>query len=224
MLVKKIIHDDVYLEKFFRKAYDSNVEVDVPYFAGKFQELIPKNLKAKTDESVFKGECVNDSMLFNQTIEIGSRGLYYFVLQKGYKIDQLLFQPDDLTIDLFVHKDGRLIYSFYNPTLKRNINIRGKISDDVDGVARKIKANLDDILLRNYFLQLAIENFGKDFKIPEYFPESMKAEQAGIYLNFSTKTIRTWTSEGKLKPIKIGNTVRYLKKDLDAFLEKHKTK
>ncbi|MCB9250711.1 MAG: hypothetical protein H6613_20305 [Ignavibacteriales bacterium] len=60
-------------------------------------------------------------------------------------------QPDELNIDLYVHKSGRLIYSFYNPTLKRNINIRGKVSDDIDGVAKKIKANLDDIHFRNYF-------------------------------------------------------------------------
>ncbi|MCL0138105.1 hypothetical protein M2T37_27890, partial [Klebsiella pneumoniae] len=92
-----------------------------------------------------------ESLLFNETIEIGSKGLYYLVLQKGYKIGQLLFQPDELAIDLYVHKDGRLIYSFYNPTLKRNINIRGKVSDDIDGVAKKIKANLDDIHFRNYF-------------------------------------------------------------------------
>ena len=163
-------------------------------------------------------------MLFNETIEIGSRGLYYLVLQKGYKIDKLLVQPDELNIDLLVHKNGRLIYSFYNPTKKRNINLRGEIAEDYDGIASKIKANLDDILLRNYFLQLALENFGKDFKIPEYFPETMKAEQAASYLNFSVKTIRNWTSEGKLKPTKIGNTVRYRKKDLDKFLDEHKSK
>ena len=220
MLVKKIIRDDVYLEKFSRVTYEPKVEVDSQYLAGKFKELIPHGVKDKVYADIVDRSYINESMLFKETIEIGSKGLYYFVLQKGYKIGQLLFQPDELDVDLYIHKDGRLIYSFYNPTLKRNINIRGKVSEDIDGVAKKIKANLDDIYFRNYFLKLATEDYGKEIKIPEYFPPIMNALQAANYLGIEEKTIRKWTSEAKIPFTKIGNTVRYRKSDLDGFLDK----
>ncbi|MCB9250710.1 MAG: hypothetical protein H6613_20300 [Ignavibacteriales bacterium] len=44
---KKIIQDEVYLNKFSRITYDSDVEVDTAYLAGKFQELIPKQIRIK---------------------------------------------------------------------------------------------------------------------------------------------------------------------------------
>jgi len=220
MLVKNIIRDDDCLEKFSRVTYELKVEVDSQYLAGKFKELISHGVKDKVYADLVNRKYINESMLFNETIELGSRGLYYLVLRKGYKIDQLLFQPDELSIDLYVHKDSRLIYSFYNPTLKRNINIKGKISEDIDGIARKIKANLDDIYFRNYFLKLATEDYGKEIKIPEYFPPIMNAQQAANYLGIKEKTIRKWTSEAKIPFTKIGNTVRYRKSDLDGFLDK----
>ena len=82
MIVKKIITDEVYLNKFGRFTYQSDVEVDLPYLAGKFNELVPAEFKKNATAFIVDRQYVNDIMLFNETIEIGSRGLYYFVLHK----------------------------------------------------------------------------------------------------------------------------------------------
>jgi excisionase family DNA binding protein len=162
-------------------------------------------------------------MLFNETIDVGNKGLYYFVLQKGYKIDQLLFQPDEIIVDLFIHKDGRLIYSFYNSTQKRNIIIKGKITNDIEKIAERLKSNLTDVAFREYFIKLAIEDFGKEIKIPEYYPSIMTSNQVALYLNLAEKTIRKLTSEKKIPVTKIGGSARYRKEDLDLFLKNNTT-
>ena len=41
---------------------------------------------------------------------------FFYINESGIPVKKLL---DELSIDIYVHKDGRLIYSFYNPTQKR---------------------------------------------------------------------------------------------------------
>jgi hypothetical protein len=131
-----------------------------------------------------------------------------------------MFHPEELSVDLYVHKDGRLRYSFYNPTRKSNITLKGKVSADHARVAERLKSNLKDVVFREYFIKLAVEDFGKEIKIPEYFPSIMTSEQVVLYLNLAEKTIRKLTSE-KNPVTKIGGSTRFRKEDIDLFLKSH---
>jgi len=221
MLVKKIIVDRVYLKNFGRTVYNSQVEVDIPYLAGTYQNLIPKVFESNSNADFIDRQYINDSFLFNETIQVGQNGLYYILLQKGYKIDKLLYEPSDLNIDLYIHKDGRLIYSFYNCTNKKNLIVKGKISEDYDNISKRLNANIDDILFRNYFIQLAIEDYTKEIKIPNFVPTIMDAKQVSVYLSVAEKTIRSWTSQKKIPFTKINQTVRYRRSDIDKWLTEH---
>ena len=46
----------------------------------------------------------------------------------------------------------------------------------------------------------------------------MTAKQAADYLQVEEKTIRNWTSQGKIPASKIGGTVRYSKAALDELM------
>jgi excisionase family DNA binding protein len=48
----------------------------------------------------------------------------------------------------------------------------------------------------------------------------MTVAQAARYLSVEEKTIRNWTSEGKIPFKKLGSSVRYQKKELDEALQK----
>ena len=219
MIVKKIVADHVYLENFGRTTYQYDKEVDIPYLAGDFKDLVPNQKDTKTFVEKATRQYINDSLMFNETIEIGSNGLYYVILQKGYKIEKLIHEPDDLNVDIFIHKNGNLIYSFYNPKRRKNIIIKGKVSKDYDNIAKRLSANLDDILFRNYFIQVALEDYTKEIKIPNFTPSIMDAKQVSIYIGVAEKTIRTWTSQKKIPFTKISQTVRYRLKDIDKWLD-----
>ena len=49
--------------------------------------------------------------------------------------------------------------------------------------------------------------------------ENMTAEQVADYLQVDKKTIRNWTSEGKIPSVKIGSAVRYPKERIDNWLK-----
>lgn len=224
MIVKKIIADHVYLKNFSRTTYQYDVEVDIPYLAGDFKNLVPKEKDTNAFAEIVERNYINDSFLFSESIEVGGNGLYYIILQKGYKIEKLIHEPEDVTIDLYVHKDGRLIYSFYNITNKKTLNIKGSICKDYDGIAQKITANLEDLYFRNYFIKQAQEDYTKDIKLPEFYPSNMNFKQVAAYLGMAPKTIQKWTSEKKIPRTKIGNSVIYRKKDIDEWLEKNSSK
>lgn len=219
MLVKKIIVDQVYLENFVRTEYNSQTEVDIPYLAGSFKNMIPKELQSTGRVEFIDRQYVNDSFLFNETIDIGPKGLYYIILHKAYKIENMIFIPNDINADIFVHKDSRLIYSFYNPTNRKTIVAKGSISEDYDKIGQRLKSNLTDIYYRNYFIKLALENKPGDPKIPEFFPEIMNSDQLAVYLGVAEKTIRSWTSQKEIPFTKLKQAVRYRKKNIDKWLD-----
>jgi excisionase family DNA binding protein len=47
----------------------------------------------------------------------------------------------------------------------------------------------------------------------------MTAEEVANYLNLEIKTIRNWTSEGKIPSVKLGSAVRYQKERKDNWLK-----
>jgi excisionase family DNA binding protein len=50
----------------------------------------------------------------------------------------------------------------------------------------------------------------------------MTAVQAADYLQVEEKTIRNWTSQGRIPSASIGGAVRYKKSDIDKLLVKKK--
>ena len=48
----------------------------------------------------------------------------------------------------------------------------------------------------------------------------MTAEEVAEYINVEIKTIRNWTSENKIRYVKLGSAVRYPRKRIDSWLEK----
>jgi excisionase family DNA binding protein len=47
--------------------------------------------------------------------------------------------------------------------------------------------------------------------------ENMTAKEVAKYVNVGEKTIRNWTSEGKIPFVKLGSAVRYPKTRIDSW-------
>lgn len=198
--------------------YDLNTEIDFPYVAGKLNELVPKD---SSQIKKYEPE-VNDDPLFNESgltkliPEVGPKGIYYLELRPGYKLKQLMVDPDEVVVDIFIGPIDTLIYSFYNPTRRNSISITCSLEKDFQ-VYSKIKSDLTDIHWRQYFIRVAKGN--SEEKSESRVSENMTAEQVAEYLQLDIKTIRNWTSENKIPSVKLGGSVRYPKSRIDNWLK-----
>jgi len=188
--------------------------------AGKLQELVPKEHQYGKQSSLE----LSTSPLFNESglgkfiPEVGPKGIYYLELRPGHKLKQLVVEPDDVYVDIYIGPKDTLIYSFYNPTRRNTISITASIEKDDENVYAKLKSDLSDIHWRQYFIRSAmnkIEVKKTELKVSE----NMNAKEVANYIGFGIKTIRNWTSEGKIPSIKIGSAVRYPKERIDNWLK-----
>lgn len=222
--LNKIIYQRDYEWGYDTWIYNLKTEIDFPYVAGMLRELVP------LDESTIKKykHELSDVSLFNDTgltkliPDIGPKGLYYLELRSGHKLKQLIVEPDEVTVDIYIGSEDTLIYSFYNSSRRNSISVTASIERDPK-IYSKIKSDLADIHWRQYIIRVAMN------KVQEKESEmkgssNMTAKEVADYLGVKAKTIRNWTSESKIPSIKIGSAVRYPKDRIDNWLKSNEKK
>lgn len=217
--LNKIIFQRDNIKHYETHTHPLNTEIDFPFVAGKLQELIPKDQQygKKSLLEISTIPLFNESGLTKLIPEVGPKGIYYLELRPGHKLRQLIVEPEDVVIDIYFGTKDTLIYCFYNPTRRRSIGITASIEEDKESVYTKLKSDPGDIHWRQFFIRVALNKFEED-KNDESFPENMTAQQVARYIQFDIKTIRNWTSEGKIPFIKIGGAVRYRKTRIENWL------
>ncbi len=108
-----------------------------------------------------------------------------------------------------------MIYSFYNSTRRNAISITASIEIDRQ-VYSKIKSDLSDIHWRQHFVRLAMDKID-DQKSESKISEYMTVDEVAKLLKMGKKTIRNWTSQGKIPSVKLGSAVRYRKTQIDNW-------
>jgi excisionase family DNA binding protein len=143
-------------------------------------------------------------------------------LRPLYALSRIVVDPDDVFVDITRVKE-QLVYCFYNGTRRQGIGITATIVEDVAGVARELSTGLDDAVWRQYFVRKVLQKPDVRSLVElESFPSIMNAAQVARYLGVEEKTIRNWTSEGKIPYKKVGSAVRYMKSEIDdAFEAEH---
>jgi len=204
-----------------------NKEIDFPFIAGELQELIPQKdqFGKKSNLEISNTPLFNKSGLLSSAPDVGPRGIYYLELKPGHKLKQLVVDPEEVVIDIYIGAEDTLIYSFYNPTRRNNITIKAYIEKDTEDVYSQLKAAPGDIVWRHYFVQRALlSNLGKipvSKKSEVTDKDILTANEAAVYTRSSKKTLQNYASKGKLKSLKGG---KFRRKDLDDFLEHKKKK
>ena len=216
--LNKIIFQRDNINDYETHTHPLNTEIDFPFVAGELQELIPQEHQygKQSKLELSKSPLFNESGLTKLIPEVGPKGLFYLELRPGYKVKQLVVEPDDVVTDIYVGPKDTLIYSFYNPTRRNSISITCSLERD-DRVYSKIKTDLTDIHWRQYFIRVAQSNAVEKSESRVY--ENMTADQVADYLQLDIKTIRNWTSERKIPFVKLGGAVRYPKERIDNWLK-----
>ncbi|MBT8381141.1 MAG: helix-turn-helix domain-containing protein, partial [Ignavibacteria bacterium] len=204
-----------------------NTEIDFPFIAGKLQELIPKEHQYgnKSHLEIIEQSLFNESNLAKIVPEVGPKGIYYLELRPGHKLKQLVVEPNEVVIDIYIGPKDTLIYSFYNPTRRNSISITAAIEKDTEGVYSQIKAEPNDLIWRHYFVQRALLSSQKNVSIvkqsEKFDKEILTADEAANYSRMQKKTLQNYASKRKIKSLKGG---KFRRKDLDEFLEQKKKK
>jgi excisionase family DNA binding protein len=150
--------------------------------------------------------------------EVGPDGTYYLWLRTGFYLAKIVVDPDDVFVDV-TYNDEQLIYCFHNGTKRNCISITAIISEDVGGtVANKLMEHVQDGIWRQYIVRDALlkPNLQKLRDPSSPGPSVMTAIEVGRYLRVEEKTVRNWTSEGKIPYVKMGGLTRYRRDDIDS--------
>ncbi len=216
--LNKIVFQRDNIKDYETHTHPLDTEIDFPFVAGKLQELIPKEhqygKQSRLELSTIP--LFNESGLTKLIPEVGPKGIYYLELRPGHKLRQLIVDPEDVVPDIYIGPKDTLIYCFYNPTRRKYISITAVIETDDEGVYSKLKSDPKDIYWRQHFVRLAmdkIDNEKSEAKQSEY----MTVDEVANLLKLSKKTIRNWTSEGKIPSVKFGSAVRYRKTHIDNW-------
>jgi excisionase family DNA binding protein len=193
-------------------------EISTPYL---FDEIWDAMQPARYVRTKFHAFSLFDKNNLTKIVcEIKYHERLILFLRPEYKLDHIIVEPENVVVDVHFTKGGRLLYSFFNPTKKKDIiTITAKLGEDLTGVYRKIAAHPDDLQLRQYFIKQAIEVVSFDSEPRVLLPELMTIEQVAEFLQMEVKTIRNWVAEKRIPFKKVGSAVRFNKKEIDSALD-----
>jgi len=224
-LTKRFIQYFDHGPHFTRNVYESDKPEYFQLVPGEY--TTPKNAKSLWDN--FKS--VMSPLFIKNTTKIvdnvGKYGTINLFLRPKMLLKSVFVEPMETVIDISFSTDktgtfpDSLIYSFYNPTDSDIVSLYASIAEDESGVLGRIKSNPDDLDFRTFILKTTLsKSSAKDFKYEDTtFPENMTAAQVAIYLQVKEKTIRNWTSEGKIPVLKLPTgTVRYKLSEIEKWM------
>ena len=221
--LNKIIFQRDNITDYETHIHPMDTEIDFPFVAGKLQDLVPTEHQygKKSKLELSTTPLFNESGLTKLIPEVGPKGIYYLELRPGYKLKQLIVEPEDVVVDIYIGAKDTLIYSFYNPTRKNHISITASSEKDKDNVYAKLKSDLSDIVWRKYFIKCAMTDIEKFFSNLSVQKEVQKqksiltADEAAKYLRKSKKSVQNLAAQGKIRKVRSG---KYRIEDLDAYL------
>lgn len=201
-----------------RLRYDK--QVNSPYDLASLSQTIPQPEHLESEE-------VEPTPFFSQTgtfkvvPDLGKSGLYLIRLRPNYRLKSLLVEPEEIVVDLYANKNDSITYSFYNPTQRASFVVTGQLVEDIDGFYRKLTAYPADPVWRQSLVRRSLAAFEgvEDEGAAGRHPSYMTADQIADYMQVEVKTVRKWTSEGRIPHSKLGSVVRYRKEEIDAAIK-----
>ena len=215
---RTIIFEQDYCEQIHRQIIRIEPDFEIPFQVGYFSEIVPSD---KIIDGKFKKlsfPAFNDVGLLKQTVNVGYKGQYYLELRPKYYLADIIVDPSDVELNLLVNKTSFLYQLINHSETRKSISISGRLKKDDEDFYSRVCENLDDLGWRKFFLEkMLIENrYLSEF---DQYPKYMKANQVASLMQVSEKTIRNWTSSGKIPHKQINGAVRYIKTDIEKWIE-----
>ena len=102
--LKKIIFQRDNIKDYETHTHPLDTEIDFPFVAGQFKELVPKEhqYSKKSRLELSTSPLFNESGLTKLIPEVGPKGIYYLELRPGHKLKQLVVEPEDVYVDIYI--------------------------------------------------------------------------------------------------------------------------
>jgi len=126
------------------------------------------------------------------------------------------------TLDLLLDREG-LLYQF--AVGKDGIfKMTAKVIKDDENFLAKLKANLDDVPMREYLVQRSLAGSKVTIEHAERVRDRMTVEECADYLRMPKSTLEDKLATGKIKCYKSGRRNIIKKEDADAYLHRRGNK
>lgn len=223
MVTKRIIyHRDS--ERFhWETIYESEKEINIPYYAGRFHELF-ENFKAKDDDKCYSSSLFNEDNLARIDLPLKKNEVYYLELRENKELCEVITEPESLAKDIFIgrHYD-HYIYSFYNNTNNPNITIIARIRDMDKEAFSKLSRNKDDIAYRQFLLKKMLKVNSNSVAVSNSVDSKkplMNITELAQYLDVKKGTIYNWVYKKKVPYHKPSGTLLFKKDEIDNWISK----
>ncbi len=204
---------------YLRHIFHMNEDFDLPYIAGDYREIIPKEKVESGIVEKINQPLFNSAGLLRIAEEAEENSIIFLELEKGHWLKTIIIDFENIVVDLFYSEGNRLLYSFFNVSIQTPTTLIIQKEDDQGLTFQKIKSNAVDPLFRQFFIKKALNQVkDEDFK-KLVTPELMTAAEVANYLQMQIKTIQNWTSSGKIPVEYAGGTPRYRKATIDMWLK-----
>ena len=130
------------------------------------------------------------------------------------------------SMDLLLGKDDKQHELLYWFTMGHSgiFKMTAKVIKDDENFLAKLKANLDDVPMREYLVQRSLADSRLTLEYVDRVPERMNHAEAAKYLRMPESTLYDKANAGKIKRVKSGKRNLYMKEDLDDYLRRPKNK
>lgn len=213
--------------------------IELPYLAGKVVKDIrykdPKWTETEGDftegytqtigyeSKDYNSSLFNENGLMSLVMAVEENTLIYIQVRSDHVLEEIIISPDSIIPDIHYSTENKLLYSFYNLSFNGNLCIKGKLLPDVNDYYNKLRKAPEDLTWREYLIKKSLAD-SRTFPDPEKIENASDmiiASEAAAVLGMAEKTVRNWTSEGKIPYIKVGRSVKYSRKALESYIQKN---
>jgi len=222
MKTKRIIRYSPWTDFTAVETYDFHEEVSLPTTLGKPGRLIPPFAKAQFSHSREDIESIiSPANIMKITRLLDPHDVVVVCVPDKHRLSDIVIDST-CSIDLLLGKDGKRYELLYWFTMGHSgiFKMTAKVIKDDENFLAKLKANLDDVPMREYLGQRSLADSKVTLDYVEKVPDRMTHLQAAEYMGIKPKTLYTMVGDGRIPVRKAGRNNQYLKADIDAYLNR----
>lgn len=222
MKTKRIIRYSHRADYTAVETYSFSEEISLPNTLGRVEELIPTDAKHKMSQSVEQIQpIISNAGILKISQQLDPNDIVVIPAPAKQRLSDVVIDPS-CSMDLLLGRD-ELLYWF---TMGHSgiFKMTAKVVKDEENFLAKLKANLDDVPMREYLVQRSLAGSKVTLEYVDRVPERMASKEAAAYLGISKSTLYKKVEAGKIKSSKPSGNLLFLKSDLDELIRKKSNK
>jgi excisionase family DNA binding protein len=226
MKTKRIIRYSPWTDFTAVETFDFHEEVSLPNTLGQSGRLIPPFTKAQYSHSREDIESIiSPAGIMKITRHLDLHDVIVMNVPVKHRLSDIVIDAT-CSMDMILGKEDKRHILLYWFTMGHSgiFKMTAKVIKDDENFLAKLKANLDDVPMRDYLVQRSLAGSRLTIERIEKVPERMNHEEAASYLRMPKSTLYDKVGTKKIKRVKSGKRNLYMKEDLDAYLRREKNK